>query len=460
MKYLTRSALFSLLVPALLARPITADAGTIIAAPTKEVAPPEVAKRWAPGDPISFYDGKLVFDISYQGRYEYRENTFDFNSAIDTLNDDSWYLQRARIGIRVKPVNWLVIYAQGQDAREVDSDRTDIPGVLGAEGDDSFDLRQAYVEIGDTKVCPFSLKLGRQVLNYGDQRLIGAFEWNNIARTFDAAKLTYTSGKNFVDLFVSSVVNIDRDGFNPSAFTDADLDSYFTGLYASLDYLDFQTTDLYALWLDQQGGTSFVTLGTRWKSAKDKTGPWDYTAEAAFQLGEVRDLDLTAFAGTVTLGYTFDVAWKPRLSVGYSYGTGDSNATDGEIETFQNLYPTNHLYYGYMDTFSWQNISNPQVGIEVEPCTGLKLRVDYHMFWLADTGDAWYRANGVTQVRPITPSADSSAGSELDITATYKVTKYLSLLAGYSHFFAGDYLEDTGASSDADFAYLQVKLDL
>ena len=81
------------------------------------------------------------------------------------------------------------------------------------------------------------------------------------------------------------------------------------------------------------------------------------------------------------------------------------------------------------------------------------------MFWLADTGDAWYRANGTTAVRAITPGADSYAGSEVDLTLTYKVNKNLSFMAGYSHFFAGGYLDDTGAGDDADFAYVQAQLD-
>jgi hypothetical protein len=75
--------------------------------------------------------------------------------------------------MQLKPADWLTFYVQGQDAREIASDRADIPGLLGAEGDNPFDLRQLYVEIGDAKVSPLSLKVGRQVLLYGDQRLIG-----------------------------------------------------------------------------------------------------------------------------------------------------------------------------------------------------------------------------------------------------------------------------------------------
>ena len=47
------------------------------------------------------------------------------------------------------------------------------------------------------------------------------------------------------------------------------------------------------------------------------------------------------------------------------------------------------------------------------------------------------------------------AGSEIDLTVIYQPVKFLAFQAGYSHFFAGDYLRDTGADDDADFGYVQ-----
>src|SRR5437870_823962 len=144
--------------------------------------PPPVEKKEA--NPLCFFDGKLCFDIQERLRFEARQNTFDFNDAVDSLTDDSWLLNRFRIGVAIKPVNWLKIYAQAQDSREWFSDRPKIPGAMGAEGDDQFDLRQAYLQLGPKSV---NATIGRQTLAYGDERLIGISEWNNFSRTFDAA---------------------------------------------------------------------------------------------------------------------------------------------------------------------------------------------------------------------------------------------------------------------------------
>jgi hypothetical protein len=404
-----------------------------------------------------------VFDFQERLRFEYRDNNFDFNDGLDSLTDDSWLLQRARLGVKIAATDLLTFYAQGQSSFELDSDRPNVPGALGSEGDDAIDLRQAYIQIG-TK--DFNLTIGRQLLSFGDERLVGGFDWNNIGRTFDAVKLHYGTGSWSLDAFVSSVVVPDKDDFNFSDLLDGNdtgRDQIFSGLYFSTNAIPVQVTDLYGFHLHEShatGDSDFATLGVRVKADPSKLGGLDYESEMAFQFGEVKGRDLTAFAGHWGIGYVWlQSAWKPRLFAEYNYATGDSDPADGDVGTFQNLFPTNHKFYGYMDVFSWQNLHHPAVSFSVTPSKTVKLQLDYHGFWIADTSDSWYRANGVTAVRPAKAGADSFAGTELDFTVTWKAAKQLSFLAGYSHFFAGDYLKATGASDDADFAYVQMTID-
>ena len=431
--------------------------------PAGTPAPPPLSPPPA-ANPLSFYDGKLIFDIQEKFRVESRENNFDFNDDVDSLTDDTWFLNRFRLGMKVTPTPFISIYLQAQDTQESGSDRPDIIGAMGAEGDDSFDLRQGFVELGDAKKG-ISAKIGRQMMLYGDERLVGPLEWANQGRTFDAVKLRYASGKWWVEAFTSSVVKFTDDEFNESDWFDDDAtrDQTFSGIYFSTSAIGKQTTDLYLFHLDEEyaaGETSFVTLGTRMKSTPGAFNGWDYDTEMAYQMGDAKGKDLEAFAGHWGAGYTFAAhPWKPRVGIEYNYATGDSNPTDGDVETFQNLFPTNHKFYGYMDVFAWQNLHNAAVSLSAMPSKKLKAQLDYHMFWIADTSDGWYRANGTTLVRPINSMADSYAGSEVDLTFIYKHSKNLTLQAGYSHFFAGDYLNATGASDDADFGYASAQID-
>jgi hypothetical protein len=482
---------------ALLMAALLAGSPTISQAGVAGTASKAVVETKPESNPLSFLNGALVFDLEERFRWEIRDNNFDFDDAINASTDDNWFLQRARLGLKLTLTDWLKIYAQGQDSREINSDRADFPGLFGAEGDDAFDLRQAWIEFGDPKSFPLTLKVGRQVLSYGDERLIGSFDWNNIGRTFDAVKLRWEEKTWALDAFASSVVIPTRSEYNQSDFlngSELQRQQVFSGLYFSTTVIPVQTTDLYVLHLHENanpkfaqnplGDTNFFTLGFRVKSKPGAFAPsepeslskdgkavaepkakkaigFDYEAECAFQTGNVRGLDLTAFAVHGGLGYTFDFAWLPRLGVAYNFGTGDDDPLDREIQTFQNLFPTNHKFYGQMDVFSWQNMHDLEVSFKVTPTKAITVKAEYHAFWLETTEDAWYRANGVATVRPpsaLTRAAGNYAGSEVDVLVQWNVNKHFAVEAGYSHFFAGDYLADTGPSDDADFGYVQAKL--
>jgi len=456
-------------------------AGHAIAGPAKT---PDPAPS-APQPLLSFADGKVVFDVEERLRWEVRDNNFDFNSGKNAATDGNFLLQRFRMGMMLKPADWLKIYVQVQDSREFFGDRVENPGASGAEGNDSFDIRQAYIEIGDYSKCPWDLKLGRQELAFGDERLVGTFDWGNFARSFDAVKLTYKKPGFTLDMFSATPVVITNNNFDQSDLfngTETNRGLVFSGLYASLTDLPFGTADLYTFMVDEpRGNTSsaqgtltapvttgsltahsnFATIGTRIKGDPKKLHGWEFGGEFAYQVGDLRGLSLNAFAGTFGFGYNFDAPWKPRIYTEYNYASGDGNSADKSIGTFQNLFPTNHPFYGIMDLFSWQNLQNAMLSFKVTPVKDVTMQVDYNAFWLADTNDTWYRANGLAAVRPLNAAAKKASdycGSEVDFIVKWKVNRFLAVQGGYSHFIAGDYLKSTGFSSDANFGYVQATI--
>ena len=467
-------------------------------------------KPWAPGDPLQLATGRVVFDVQERLRLESRSDNFDFNDAAKHITDDSFLLQRLRLGVLVKPLDWVKLYGQCQDTREWGSKRPDVPFAFGSEGHDPLDLRQAWIELANPKVFPVSLKLGRQELSYGDERLIGAFDWNNFSRTFDAVKLRWANAKKTwtVDAFVGHVVQIHDvgpAGNHDLQFNDSDWTDTLAGLYASTTAFGPQTTDFYLLYRHKDDSAPVYTgisgmltnrataydiqqkiwtLGLRMKSLPGRVGGFDYEGEAALQLGHSAGQSAAAFPGPAMLdheafalhlagGYTWKkCAWKPRLGLEYNVASGDSDPTDGKDESFLNLFPTNHKFYGYMDFFAWKNIHNTALSLKITPYQDRQLafrnvtvQLDGHAFWLYTNDDAWYRANGVTRVRTLNAAALSAnpfVGGEVDLTVNYTPFKWLKLQGGYSHFFAGDYVRQTAGGvnggNDADFGYLQATL--
>ena len=171
-------------------------------------------------------------------------------------------------------------------------------------------------------------------------------------------------------------------------------------------------------------------------------------------------------------GYTFADAWAtPRLGLEYSYGSGDSNATDGKHETFENLFPTNHKFYGYMDLVSLQNIQDVRGIFQLKPTPRMSLAVEGHGFWLADTHDNFYNVGGAPRGGVagtphnnygVNPTYDAFVGTEIDVIGGYALTRYAQLELGYGHFFRGDYIAQSLSavgSRDADFVYAQVNVN-
>jgi len=425
-------------------------------------------------------------------------NDFRANGA-DT--DNSYWMSKLRLHVGYTQ-KWWSAYLEGRSSLESGDKRfaypnvPDVPGTVRKQGDgpeaDGVDLHQAFVTLGNHKEFPLSLKVGRQELSYGEERLIGAFGWNNIGRVFDGAKLRWQNEWFAADAFASHPV-IPQDGkFN----VDNDHD-YFSGLYATTTKIPKNSVDLYFLarnadrqaaadvpspQFPQPSARDIYTVGGRVKSQPGQFHGFDYLIDGAYQFGDYVDprftpggvaprLDQSAFMIVVQAGYTFTNVWAaPRLGFEFDYGSGDSNSTNHTHETFENLFPTNHKFYGSMDLVSLQNIQDAGINLTLKPIPRLSVTLIGNALWLANTHDNFYTVTGAPRggLAPtsgvgygINPGYGSFLGTEFTAIAGLAVSRSLQLEIGYGHFFAGKYLQQTWAASgfgsrDADFGYAQL----
>lgn len=406
-----------------------------------------------------------------RARYESFHNagpfapTRDFQSSgVDNDNDYLWTREKLHLGYTSK---WVKAYAEGRNSNASGDEDTRNPG------EDSFDLQQAWLLLGNAAEFPLTLQVGRQEFAYGDERFLGRSDWGNVTRSFDAVKLRYESKPLWVDVFAGRVV-VARDG----KFNQSDEEDWLSGVYASSKSVaPWQETQLYFLArnVDAGGraGTSsrdVYTVGFRFRSLPGKLGNWDYTVEAAHQFGNITqsgvNRDQDAWAASAGGGYTWKDLWgSPRLGVEYNFSSGDSDPRDGKNETLDNLFPTNHKHYGLMDLVGWRNIHNPRLSLAAKPHKQVSANLDYHLFWLADTADYFYPQggsgrNGLGYGR--NPGYDSFVGSEVDLDIAYSPTSWAAIRAGYGHFFVGDYIKQSkasrGGATDADWFYVQAQI--
>ena len=137
--------------------------------------------------------------------------------------------------------------------------------------------------------------------------------------------------------------------------------------------------------------------------------------------------------------------------------SGDDSA-GGDVETFNQLFPLGHAYHGFIDAIGRQNIIDVSVGVGVSPVDKLTVILKGHQFWRHDTSDAVYNAGGGV-LRAGGLSNEREVGGEIDLLIKYAFDSHLMLLGGYSHFFAGDFIDEAtpAANDDIDFFYFSAQ---
>ena len=355
----------------------------------------------------------------------------------DTQND--FLLARLRLYADWRISDRLRLYTEGIYADVLTRNREFVPRAIDVN---QGDLLNFFLDVGVTENA--TVRLGRQELLFGSQRVLSPLDWSNTRRTFDGVRLLQRYGDVDIDWFYTQFVPV-----SPRNFDNSDDGNELYGFYSSIRRLPNSTLDLYALAQNVSLGLasdrSTVTYGSRISGGKND---WLWDFEGAVQLGDFDDgREVDAGFWTAGLGRSFkDFAWKPTLWFYYDFATGDR--ANGETTSFNELFPLGHKYLGFIDAVQRNNIKSPNVLLKMAPTKRLSLLLWYYNFNAAEQEDNVLALGG-------TPAQDPTAadfGNELDFIATYQVSPRSSLLAGYSHLWAGDKIIN---GEDADFFYLQ-----
>jgi hypothetical protein len=404
----------------------------------------------AAGPAAAAEDEDVTWSFSGEARFrpEWRDDA-DLDAGAD--DDRRQGFMRLRLAVGAEWKGRLRLFFQAQDSRVAGEE----PAT--ASSTRNLDLHQGFLDVGLTAGGTVRVRIGRQEIRYGDERLIGAFGWDNVGRSFDGARLRAQRGRATVDGFVAR----EADETDPSSGATTGSDLY--GVYAQ--WARRPGAEYEAYWLgwgsrleaagDQPStsGTSRVhVLGAR---VKDRRGRLDGLLEAAAERGRVAGDDLAARAAAVQAGWSFGSGTTVRLFAGYDYATGEEDPADGERREFFNFFPTNHPHYGYMDYQGWRNLRSPHAGIAVVRGRHTA-QAKAHRFDLDEPRGPWKSAGG--QVLGHDPAGTSGrrVGSEIDLTWRYAWSGRAVVEGGYSRFRPGEFARSTRGPDPSDWAYVMM----
>ncbi|WP_029034743.1 alginate export family protein [Salinimicrobium terrae] len=302
------------------------------------------------------------------------------------------------------------------------------------EDNNSFSIFEAYGQYQTSR--NFLFRIGRQVLSYDNQRILGEVGWAQQARSHDAALVSWKPAANHrLDL---------------AAAYNAETETLLEVPYSINNYQNLQMAWYH---LDVNNvGFSFLLMNTGYEfDAATQEREVDYiqtygafhnfvsgdlfgNVGAYGQAGSHTGREVSAWYAGINLNYKLADIFVTGVGAEYLSGT-DMNDTSGELKSFTPLFGTNHAFNGHMDYFYVGNHQN-SVGLldlygKFSYVTSkFEISVTPHVFSSAAT---------------ITDSAgneqDDYLGTEIDIAAGYKVRKDLGINLGYSQMFGSESLE-------------------
>jgi Alginate export len=368
-------------------------------------------------------------------------------------------------------------------------------------------VRAAYMLVRNfAGLQGLSVKAGRQYVVFGNQSLFGAFDWSNTGFSHDGVMLQYSTKTwdSYAGWFRTSESDLGQavpvGSLSPnigptavnngSANTDSDMLIFYNQIKSVPGFLIEPYYFLYSnrynsadnrgqgLGTPKHSNQTRHNIGNRIEMRK---GNFDASNETIYQFGQMGDtggpdgagygnqkyLHINAWATRNWIGYThYQSDWKPRLAFNFDYASGDgrANCTIGgdtgckTANTFENMFPTNHIHMGYMDVQAWKNMMSPSVNFQFRPSKDDHIEIWATSLNLANTKDNWYRATQGVYVFSKTNNNKRHIGDEVDFAWTHLfMDGMLSFQAVYGHMFAGGYIaENLGTSVDQDWAYVQL----
>lgn len=330
---------------------------------------------------------------------------------------------------------------------------------------DDFQLRlgrQKWADGGETKPgVPYldGVKNARLA-----QRLIGNWDWVNVGRRFDG--LTFGWANDDVHVAGFGLIPLAGGVNYDDAFEQLDDVRVFgltvTGRYGQMisngewRLFDIEYSDERPGAFSATGGEIDIrTLGASLLFGNEDR---DFLLWLAFQDGDWGLAGHEAWAYVAEIGRAFETSGgKLAARLGLAEASGDSAPGSGDHETFFNVLPTNHKWYGSIDYSAFQNLRNIYADLKFSRGP-LKIGLGLHHFELAEPADAWYGGSGAFNEaalgfaarRPAAGFSDTSLANEIDLSFGWQVGGSGVQLDWGLSYFDGDTAAGEVLTADAD----------
>jgi Alginate export len=325
------------------------------------------ANRTEPLDLIKYiplFDWGPLYFVSLGGdireQYEFIEND---NFGLGSVNNHGYWLQRLMWHSDWHFGPLFRAFVQLKSSEEEGR----VPGPRPTDRK-RLDFNQAFVDFSYPRTnlsadkSWFTLRLGRQEIDFGDERLLAVREGPNTRQSFDGARLILNWPEARVDLFALQL-DADRSGYfdnNPGWSHETVWGLYSTYLLTTKSTaatLNNISLDLFYFGFHHDGAQFNAgvgdelrhSIGGRLWRAHHING-LDFNLLGVYQFGSFSGKQISAFTTAIDAGYKlFNLPWAPRVAGSLQISSGDSNLQGSRLETFNAMFPAGYYYGGALN---------------------------------------------------------------------------------------------------------------
>jgi hypothetical protein len=310
----------------------------------------------------------------------------------------------------------------------------------------SLDLHEAWVQLDVNE--KLSLRAGRQVLQYDNQRFLAVNDWSQVAQKHDGLIMRYLNNSN--ELHIGAAFNQSAERLTGT--------QYYLSNYKTLNYLWYKTALTPALdvsvlviadgYEHPENPRLLYMRGTWSTYFQYQPGAFSVSANPGYQHGK------TPSGQDIAAWYFSVEATTPTLSfmnatLGVELLSGNDYKNPGSAyQAFNPSYGAGHTVHGFMDYFTdipshtrGAGLVNPYLKNRFVVNENLVFDADLHLFYLQN--------NYVHEADVI----KKYLGTEMDITLSYSFNPLTQISVGYSMMFGTESMEIISGGNKNEFAH-------
>lgn len=374
---------------------------------------------------------------------------FQMNGAVPEANAMIWMRTRLHADARVSEHVFARVQVQdvrrwGESASNA-SLTTDLAGLT---------LREGYVELGGLADDRLEVRLGRQPLVLGAERLLGDLDWHWVGRVHDAAIATWTVHDHHRWSAFAVIVNEnDQPGFTAAQKSGRDGDAHLLGIggrfatlgvewepawvvsrfdSATLPVLAPQGTLLAAADPAQAGDLEAHTFALRVRGRAGSRLGWEL--EGHIQSGRIGKRNLRAHALHLGASWQARLSHLDRLALELDRWSGDRDPGDAVVGTYQPAFPSYYEHTGILGRLGMKNLEQARITLAGPVAGDWRWRADAHVFRIAAARDDAWGPNGARFAATSTAAGSRGMGTEYDVAVIYPWTRHVTFLIAAAHF--------------------------